>query len=71
MQEITRTPPRRKRRHRGTRRWNASLGGNRLSPIKKLLTGDANTLGALPTDHPRRRPTLPVLRFLLTPEEVS
>jgi hypothetical protein len=59
MQKIQSPPVRRKRR-----RWNALVGGNRLTNFKRELTGDRNTLDPLPDDHPRRKPTLPVLHFL-------
>jgi hypothetical protein len=64
-QYISSKPVNRKRRG-----WNALQGGNRLATrLKRELTGDHNTLDALPPDHPRRRPILPRLKFL-TSEEV-
>jgi hypothetical protein len=68
MSKVTRATPRNK-----SRRWEAAMGGDRLSPIQKLLAGERNTLAALPEDHPRRRPTLAQLQFCFLDdnEEVS
>jgi hypothetical protein len=46
------------------RRWASFQGGNRLDRLHQLLVGDAARLNTLPENDPRRRPTLPRLRFL-------
>jgi hypothetical protein len=46
------------------RRWAAVQGGNRLTRLHSLLVGDAARLNTLPENDPRRRPTLPRVRFL-------
>jgi len=50
-------------RRRKYRRWAVTQGGNRITKIKALLVGDRNVIDSLPPDHPRRRVSLPVLRF--------
>jgi hypothetical protein len=65
LKYIEQPSSRRKRRHYRTAR-----GGSRLNRLKSGLVGDQNRVDALAPDHPRRRPTLPVLHFL-DEEEVS
>ena len=46
------------------RRWVAARGGNRLDRLHQALVGDRNHVESLSEDSPRRRPTLPTLRFM-------
>jgi hypothetical protein len=61
MADISRTRPPRK--SKSARQWAVAAGGNRLDRLHQLLVGDQNHIESLPADSPRRRPTMPRIRF--------
>ncbi len=48
-------------------RWAVARGGNRLSRLRQILVAEERRVAALAVGDPRRRPTMPRLRWLLEP----
>jgi hypothetical protein len=60
QQNVSSTRPRRQSRPR-----TVAQGGNRLDRLHQLLVADRNHLDSLPEDHPRRRPTVAGVAWLV------
>ncbi len=58
------TALRRNPKARRPRRWLTAASGNRLNRLRSAIVGNANTLRNLDRNHPRRRISLPTVRWL-------